>query len=116
MSELKFRPLRVTAYTVCTAAGTGRAATLSALAERRSGLTRNDFGPSPLATWIGRVPGLEDEALPAAWAQWECRNNRLAWRGLVADDFAEAVAAARERYGAERIAVVIGTSTASIGE
>ena len=115
MSELKFRPLRVTAYTVCTAAGTGRAATLSALAERRSGLTRNDFGPSPLATWIGRVPGLEDEALPAEWAQWECRNNRLAWRGLVADDFAEAVAAARERYGAERIAVVIGTSTASIG-
>jgi 3-oxoacyl-[acyl-carrier-protein] synthase-1 len=116
MSALKFRPLRVTAYTVCTAAGTGRAATLSALAERRSGLTRNDFGPSPLATWIGRVPGLEDEALPAQWAQWECRNNRLAWRGLVADDFVAAVAAARERYGAERIAVVIGTSTASIGE
>jgi 3-oxoacyl-[acyl-carrier-protein] synthase-1 len=115
MSELRFRPLRVTAYTVCTAAGTGRAATLSALAERRSGLTPNDFGPSPLATWIGRVPGLEDEALPAEWAQWECRNNRLAWRGLVADDFVAAVAAARERYGAERIAVVIGTSTASIG-
>ena len=115
MSELRFRPLRVTAYTVCTAAGTGRAATLNALAERRSGLTRNDFGPSPLATCIGRVPGLEDEALPDAWAQWECRNNRLAWRGLVADDFVAAVAAARERYGAERIAVVIGTSTASIG-
>ena len=59
MSALKFRPLRVTAYTVCTAAGTGCAATLNALDERRSGLTRNDFGPSPLATWIGRVPGLE---------------------------------------------------------
>jgi 3-oxoacyl-[acyl-carrier-protein] synthase I len=115
MSTLKFRPLRVTAYTVCTAAGTGRAATLSALAERRSGLTRNDFGPSPLATWIGRVPGLEDEPLPVRWAEWECRNNRLAWRGLVADDFVAAVAAARERHGAERIAVVIGTSTASIG-
>ncbi|HKQ11811.1 MAG TPA: beta-ketoacyl-[acyl-carrier-protein] synthase family protein [Steroidobacteraceae bacterium] len=115
MSTLKFRPLRVTAYTVCTAAGTGRAATLRALAERHSGLTRNDFGPSPLATWIGRVPGLEDEPLPARWAEWECRNNRLAWRGLVADDFVAAVAAARERHGAERIAVVIGTSTASIG-
>ena len=115
MSELRFRPLRVTAYTVCTAAGTGCAATLSSLAGRRSGLTRNDFGPSPLATWIGRVPGLEDQALPAQWAQWECRNNRLAWRGLVADDFVEVVAAARERYGAERIAAVIGTSTASIG-
>ena len=115
MSTLRFRPLRVTAYTVCTAAGTGRAATLGALAERRSGLTRNDFGPHPLATWIGRVPGLEDEALPAEWAEWECRNNRLAWRGLVADDFVAAVAAARKRHGAERIAVVIGTSTASIG-
>ena len=115
MSTLKFRPLRVTAYTVCSAAGTGRAATLSALVERRSGLTPNDFGASPLATWIGRVPGLEEQALPAAWAEWECRNNRLAWRGLVADDFVDAVAAARERYGAERIAVLIGTSTASIG-
>ena len=115
MSTLKFRPLRVTAYTVCSAAGTGRAATLSALVERRSGLTPNDFGASPLATWIGRVPGLEEQALPAAWAEWECRNNRLAWRGLVTDDFVDAVAAARERYGAERIAVLIGTSTASIG-
>ena len=115
MSALKFRPLRVTAYTVCTAAGTGRAAMLNALDERRSGLTSNDFGPSPLTTWIGRVPGLEQEALPVASAQWECRNNRLAWRGLVADKFIEASSAARERYGAERIAVVIGTSTASIG-
>lgn len=115
MSALKFRPLRVTAYTVCTAAGTGCVATLTALEQRRSGLARNDFGPSPLATWIGRVPGLEQKALPAAWAEWECRNNRLAWRGLVADGFSEAVGAARERYGAERIAVVIGTSTASIG-
>jgi 3-oxoacyl-[acyl-carrier-protein] synthase I len=114
MSAVNFRPLRVTAYTVCTAAGTGRAATLDALAQRRSGLTRNDFGVSPLATWIGRVSGLEDTALPAPWAEWECRNNRLAWRGLVADAFDERVAAARERYGAARIAVVIGTSTASI--
>ena len=52
---------------------------------------------------------------PAQWGEWECRNNRLAWLGLVADGFNNAVAAARERYGAERIAVVIGTSTASIG-
>ena len=115
MSAVKFRPLRVTAYTVCTAAGTGRAATLDALDRRRSGLARNDFGPSPLATWIGRVAGLEDAPLPAQWGEWECRNNRLAWRGLLADGFNEGVAAARERYGAARIAVVMGTSTASIG-
>jgi 3-oxoacyl-[acyl-carrier-protein] synthase-1 len=55
------RRLRITAYTLSSAAGDGRARTLESLRERRSGLTRNDFGPAPLATWIGRVPGLEEQ-------------------------------------------------------
>ncbi len=88
---------------------------LDALHARRSGLTPNDFGPTPLPTWIGRVPGLEDEPLPIQFANWDCRNNRLAWRGLVNDDFKEAVDTARVRYGADRVAVVVGTSTSSIG-
>jgi 3-oxoacyl-[acyl-carrier-protein] synthase I len=95
--------------------GDGRAETLAALRERRSGLRPNDFGATPIQTWIGRVPGLEDEALPDEFAQWECRNNRLAWRGLLADNFRETALAARERYGADRVAVVMGTSTSSIG-
>lgn len=107
--------MRVTAYTLCSAAGDGRAATLSALRERRSGLVRNDFGPTPIATWIGRVRGLEEQPLPAEFAEWDCRNNRLAWRGLIADDFIAEARAARERYGADRVAVVVGTSTSSIG-
>jgi len=112
---MQARPLRITAYTLCSAAGDGRAATLTALRERRSGLVRNDFGPSPIATWIGRVPNLEDQPLPTELAQWDCRNNRLAWRGLIADSFIDAATAARERYGADRVAVVVGTSTSSIG-
>lgn len=112
---MQARPLRVTAYTLCSAAGDGRAATLSALRERRSGMVRNDFGPAPIATWIGRVPGLEQEPLPGQLASWDCRNNRLAWRGLLADGFFRAAEAARERYGADRVAVVVGTSTSSIG-
>lgn len=108
-------PLRVTAYTLCSAAGDGRAATLAALRERRSGLIANDFGPTPVATWIGRVAGLEEQALPAQFAEWDCRNNRLAWRGLIADGFIDAAREARERYGADRVAVVVGTSTSSIG-
>jgi 3-oxoacyl-[acyl-carrier-protein] synthase-1 len=108
-------PLQISAYTLCSAAGDGRDATLSALRERRTGLTRNDFGAAALATWIGRVPGLEDQPLPHEFARWECRNNRLAWRGLVTDKFRSQVAAARERYGAHRIAVILGTSTSSIG-
>jgi 3-oxoacyl-[acyl-carrier-protein] synthase-1 len=61
------------------------------------------------------VPGLEAEPLPGTLAQWECRNDRLAWHGLQFDGFLKAVAAARERYGPSRIALVMGTSTSSIG-
>jgi len=109
------RPLAITAYSLCSAAGDGQVATLRALRERRSGLQRNDFGVAPLATWIGRITGLEEGALPPQFAEWDCRNNRLAWRGLLADGFNDAVAAARERYGSGRVAVVVGTSTSSIG-
>lgn len=95
--------------------GEGRAQTARALRERRTGLRRNDFGKVVLPTFIGRVPGLEEQSLPPPLADWECRNNRLAWRGLLADGFRDAVLAARERHGADRIAVVMGTSTSSIG-
>src|SRR5688500_741610 len=109
------RPLAIRNYSLCSAVGDGGLVTLRALRERRSGLQRNDFGAAPLATWIGRVAGLEEQALPQQLAQWDCRNNRLAWRGLLADGFGDAVAAARERHGPDRIAVVVGTSTTSIG-
>jgi len=112
---MPIRPLRISAYTLSTAAGDGRAQTLQALRARRSGLRPNDFGLTPIPTWIGRVAGLEDEPLPLQFSEWECRNNRLAWRGLITDQFRDAVLAARERYGAGRVAVVMGTSTSSIG-
>ncbi|HYP85229.1 beta-ketoacyl-[acyl-carrier-protein] synthase family protein [Variovorax sp.] len=109
-------PLQISAFTAATAAGVGKAALLEALEQGRSGLRPNDFGRDPLPTWIGRVDGLEDLALPPALMAWDCRNNRLAWLGLQADGFIEAVAAARRRHGADRIALVLGTSTSSIGD
>jgi len=108
-------PLRIAAYTVTSAAGIGKAPLRAALSESRSALTANDFGPAPLPTWIGRVAGLESAPLPKPLAAWECRNNRLAWLGLNGDAFIDAVHAARERHGAARVAVVLGTSTSSIG-
>ena len=47
-------------------------------------------------------------------AAFDCRNNRLADIALRTDGFADAVAAARARYGAGRIGVVVGTSTSGI--
>lgn len=108
-------PLAITAYTATSALGHGVAAQLDAFAHGRSGLRPNDISSAPLACWIGRVDGVETTTLPAALAGWECRNNRLAWLGLRQDSFIDQVRVARERYGAARIALLLGTSTASIG-
>ena len=107
-------PIQVSAYTATSAVGAGKAAMLAAVSAQRSGLRRNDFGPTPLATWIGRVDGL-DAPLPGRFAPWDCRNHRLAWLGLNADGFLDAVAAARQRFGPARVGLVVGTSTSSIG-
>jgi 3-oxoacyl-[acyl-carrier-protein] synthase-1 len=109
------RPLRVTHHSIACAAGTGRRALAEALDNRASGLRPNDFGPAPLATWVGRVEGLEGARLPAEFLPWDCRNNRLAWLALNADGFLAQAIAARDRYGPDRVALVLGTSTSSIG-
>lgn len=113
-------PLAISHYTAVSAVGRGRAAHLDALRARRSGLRANDFGPPgrdgrPLPTWIGRVAGLEQAPLPSHLAELECRNNRLAWLALCQDGMFDAVQGLHAELGAERIAVVIGTSTSSIG-
>ncbi|MEO5565911.1 MAG: beta-ketoacyl-[acyl-carrier-protein] synthase family protein [Luteimonas sp.] len=109
-------PLAIRAYTATTALGVGRVAQLDALRMRRSGLRHNDFtAAAPLDTWIGRVDDLEVAPLPAQLARWECRNNRLAWLALQQDGVLEVVARLRHRLGASRIAIVLGTSTSSIG-
>ncbi|MFT3897350.1 MAG: beta-ketoacyl-[acyl-carrier-protein] synthase family protein [Thermomonas sp.] len=112
-------PLAIRNFTATTALGRGRDAQLHALRERRSGLRANDVrsptGSDLLETWIGRVEGIEATELPADLAEWDCRNNRLAWMALRQDGMFEAVAALREKHGAERVALVLGTSTSSIG-
>ncbi|MGV8960244.1 MAG: beta-ketoacyl-[acyl-carrier-protein] synthase family protein [Stenotrophomonas sp.] len=108
-------PLSIRAYTATTALGAGLAAQRQGLRERRSGLRRNDFGADPLECWIGRVDGLETATVPEALAAYDCRNNRLAWLALQQDGLPEVLTEAIARHGAERIAVVIGTSTSSIG-
>ena len=107
--------LAIRAFTATTALGRGRDAQRDALRARRGGLRRNDFGETPLPIWISRVDGVEDSALPASLSAWDCRNNRLAWLALQQDGLLPALDALVARHGAERIALVVGTSTSSIG-
>lgn len=105
------KPLAITAYTLTTALGHGRAAHLDALRAERGGLTPAPFLDADLPTWTGIVAGLDDVRLPAALHDFDCRNNRLAWLGLQADAMLGAVQRARDRWGAQRVALILGTST-----
>ncbi len=109
------RKLAIGHWTVTSALGAGRTATLAALKSGRGGLVPNDFPHAELATWIGRVGGLGKMPLGGEFAAWDCRNHRLARLGLEQDGFAAAVARARERYGAQNVGVFVGTSTSGIG-
>lgn len=109
------KPLAITEYTLVTALGDGREATLAALRAGRSGLAHRPFETAALDTWLGIVDGLDDEVrLPAGLEAFDCRNNRLAERALRSDGFADAVQAAAQRFGAQRIGVLLGTSTSGI--
>lgn len=109
-------PLLLTHCTTVSALGRGNQPTLSALLERRSGLRPCDFNNAVLETFIGRVDGVEDSPLPDEFAAFDCRNNRLALLGLQQDGFEEAVGEALAHYDAQRIAVILGTSTSGILE
>lgn len=108
-------PVAIGAFTATCAAGAGLDALAQALSAQRSGLTPNTDPAMPLATWVGRVDGLEAPRLPPALQHWDCRATRLAWRALHADGFFDAVQAVRDRVGASRVGLVLGTSASTIG-
>ncbi len=106
-------PLGISHYTATSSLGRGLASHRRALHAERSGLRQQAFETSTLAGWIGEVDGL-DTPLASDYAEWDCRNNRLADLALQQDGFIDAVAAVAARYGTERIGVFIGTSTSGV--
>lgn len=107
-------PLNISAMTLTCAAGAGLSEIRQALADKRSGLRPNDFEYCDLETWIGRVDGIDDRPLDSAFAEFDCRSNRLAALALAQDEFTTYVNACIEHVGANRVACVIGTSTGGI--
>ena len=107
-------PLAVSHFSIVNSLGAGTTAVAGALRARRSGLAACDFETVTLDTWIGQVAGLDEFRVRADLDAYDCRNNRLAQRGLELDGYADAVAAAREKYGAGRIGVFMGTSTSGM--
>jgi len=116
-------PIVVSDFTATTAVGRGREELLDALLTRRGALRACEFGPPELAqfgrmhrleTFVGEVEGVDAVELPAHLAEFDCRNNRLAWLGLHQDDFLAQALRLKEQYGAHRVAVIFGTSTSGM--
>jgi len=107
-------PLAVTDFTLVTALGPGRTATLEALRAGRSGLQKRDFETATLGSWLGVVDAVDGMPWPEALAEFDCRNNRLAALGLQCDGFELSVRRAIARFGPARVGVFLGTSTSGI--
>lgn len=107
-------PLQLSAYTLTTALGRGRAAHRTALRAERSGLIPCGFESVALDTWVGEVDGVDAQTMPEALGHYDCRNNRLALMALETDGFADRVREAAARHGPDRVGVFLGTSTAGI--
>jgi len=107
--------LIITRYTLVSALGRGAKAQLKALRANASGLRmRLLAGGLPVA--LGEVCGLEDVIIPAHLSRYDCRNNRIAALALETDGLAEAVAQCVRSFGADRIGLVVGTSTSGIAQ
>jgi|SRR5450830_542474 len=108
------KALHLSSFTATSAIGRGLGETLDALRQRHTGLQPCAFDSVDLKTYVGQVADVDDVTLPPGLAAFDCRNNRLAQLALEQDGFATAVRTAIERYGAMRVGVFIGTSTAGI--
>jgi 3-oxoacyl-[acyl-carrier-protein] synthase-1 len=114
-------PLILSRYTLVSALGKGLDETYRALQSRRCALRPCDFEDVEIKTYIGRVDDVETVSVgggstATGLEQFDCRNNRLALLGLQQDGFIQAAIEARERYGAHRVAVILGSSTSGILE
>ncbi|BEV73820.1 MULTISPECIES: beta-ketoacyl-[acyl-carrier-protein] synthase family protein [unclassified Paludibacterium] len=106
--------LRLSAYTLTSALGAGIAPHVDALRHQRSGIVRQRWETISSEFCMGEVAGLDDFTLRPDLARFDCRNNRLAQLALEQDGFAGHVRQAIARHGAQRVAVILGSSTSGI--
>ena len=110
-------PVAITACSAITACGPGTNALYQALLEGRHCLHPPRLFEVDFPAWCGEV----DEALPplsASLQSYATRNAGLALAAIdhPADGLRGAIRQAVERYGAQRVGIVLGTSTSGIYE
>ncbi len=115
---MRLPPLSITACALACALGDHEHDVRASLRAGRSGLVRwgADQG-LPFSTWFGAIPdhdGGAQRPVPAFLRDHDSRQARIAHAALA--PLQDAVDDAKARYGADRIAVVIGTTTGGMGD
>jgi len=118
MSPIPQPPLPVTACASASACGIGNHSLLDALRTGQSRLQPVRLFEVDFPACTGEIDNHRLPTLDAGLTRFNTRNARIALAALnhEADRLREAVRHARQRYGAHRIGVVLGTSTSGIYE
>lgn len=108
------QPLFISHYAMVNALGRdNQSIKRNLLAGSQSGLVLNDTLFNEGSIYVGAVqgdlPSLTDHAI-----EFQTRNNQLA--ALALEQLLEPVASLKQQYGAQRIAVIVGTSTSGIAQ
>jgi 3-oxoacyl-[acyl-carrier-protein] synthase-1 len=105
------RPFGIPAMGIAAPVGVGKTAAARGLfAGSRAGLVAREGLIPGRQVYVGAVEGI----LPAVPAHHATRNNRLMLAAL--GEIREDVEKAAQRYGRERVAVILGTSTSGVAE
>ncbi|VAW49717.1 3-oxoacyl-[ACP] synthase FabV like [hydrothermal vent metagenome] len=109
--------MHILASSLVSSLGSGKIEHVNALLNGTTGLSsKMPFHSkiSEIETYLGEVKQLEDIQLPSELLSFHCRNNQLAWQALQSNGFAQKVQRLIKRFGAQRIGLVVGTSTSGI--
>lgn len=101
-------------YEASCAAGVGLSAIRDALARQQSGLVPNTVAGSDLPTWVGSISALDNYPWSSDQQIWQSRNNALIDLALNQGTLIASINHCREKYGSQRIGIVMGSSTSSI--
>jgi 3-oxoacyl-[acyl-carrier-protein] synthase I len=104
----------VTSYTITSALGVGKEATLRAFEAEQGGLRHRELRGGG-TTWLGVIEDVGDK-LAGPLEYYDCRANRIIRQAFSQDGFMEDVARARDEYGAHRVACFIGTICGAHGD
>ncbi|MDD5033348.1 MAG: beta-ketoacyl-ACP synthase [Methylococcaceae bacterium] len=106
-------PAAITAYQCASAAGDDTQALWSGLQSHRSCLGPLQLFELPFETVVGEITSTLP-AIRTALKEYDCRNARVALLALNQGNFRAAVEQAIVRFGAQRVGLVLGTSTSGI--